>query len=87
MSDRTQRTLVTGVIGSYTHIVENRILRMALEKGGYNVVGLGALSPAEEFVKAAIETDADAIFVSSPYDPDELAWRVGRELSVGAGIG
>lgn len=75
MSDRTQRTLVTGVIGSYTHIVGNRILSMALEKGDYNVGGLGAHTPAEEFVKAAIETDADAIFASSPYGPGELDCR------------
>jgi len=59
------RTLVTGVIGSDTHIVGNRILSMALEKAGYKVVSLGALTPAADFIKAAVETDADAIMVSS----------------------
>ncbi|PZP49032.1 MAG: methylaspartate mutase, partial [Azospira oryzae] len=42
------KTLVTGVIGSDTHIVGNRILSMALEKAGYKVVALGALTPAED---------------------------------------
>ena len=57
------RTLITGVIGADTHIVGNRILSMALEKAGYHVVALGALPPAEEFVKAAIETAAAGIMV------------------------
>ena len=41
-----KKTIVTGVIGSDTHIVGNRILSMALEKAGYRVVALGALTPA-----------------------------------------
>jgi methylaspartate mutase sigma subunit len=87
MSNRTQKTLVTGVIGSDTHIVGNRILSMALEKVGYKIVGLGALTPAEEFVKAAIETDADAILVSSLYGQGELDCKGFRELCIEAGIG
>jgi len=38
---------------------------MALEEAGFEVIALGALTPAEDFVKAAIETAADAILVSS----------------------
>ena len=64
---RASITLVTGVIGADTHIVGNRILSMALEKEGFNIVTLGALTPAEDFIKAAIETAADAILVSSLY--------------------
>ena len=81
------RTLVTGVIGSDTHIVGNRILSMALEDAGYHVVSLGALTPAEEFVAAAIETNADAILVSSLYGQGELDCRGFRELCVEAGLG
>ena len=81
-----QKTLVTGVIGSDTHIVGNRILSMALEKAGYKVVALGALTPAPEFVKAAIETDADAILVSSLYGQGELDCRGFREMCVEAGL-
>ena len=80
------KTLVTGVIGSDTHIVGNRILSMALEKAGYKVVALGALTPAAEFVKAAIETNADAILVSSLYGQGELDCRGFRDLCIEAGL-
>jgi len=80
------RTLVTGVIGSDTHIVGNRILTMALEKAGYKVVALGALTPAADFVKAALETRADAILVSSLYGQGELDCRGFRDLCVEAGL-
>ena len=80
------RTVVTGVIGSDTHIVGNRILAMALEKAGYKVVALGALTPAVDFVKAAIETRADAILVSSLYGQGELDCRGFRDLCVEAGL-
>lgn len=78
--------VVTGVIGSDTHIVGNRILSMALEQAGYKVVTLGALTPAPEFIKAAIETDAEAILVSSLYGQGELDCRGFRDLCVEAGL-
>jgi len=80
------QTLVTGVIGSDTHIVGNRILSMALEEAGFKVVTLGALTPAADFIKAAIETAADAILVSSLYGQGELDCRGFRDLCVEAGI-
>ena len=80
------RTLVTGVIGADTHIVGNRILSMALEKAGFKVVALGALTPADEFIKAAIETAADGIMVSSLYGQGELDCRGFRELCIEAGL-
>lgn len=80
------RMLVTGVIGSDTHIVGNRILSLALEKAGFRVVALGALTPAEDFVKAAIETAADAILVSSLYGQGELDCRGFRDLCIEAGL-
>ena len=81
-----RKTIVTGVIGSDTHIVGNRILSMALEKADYKVIALGALTPAPEFVKAAIETNADAILVSSLYGQGELDCRGFRDLCVEAGL-
>ena len=59
---------------------------MALEEAGYKVVTLGALTPAEDFVKAAIETAADAILVSSLYGQGELDCRGFRELCIEAGL-
>jgi len=79
-------TLVTGVIGSDTHIVGNRILTMALEEAGYRVVSLGALTPAGDFIKAAVETAADAILISSLYGQGELDCRGFRELCIEAGL-
>ena len=79
-------TLVTGVIGADTHIVGNRILSMALEEAGFKVVALGALTPADEFIKAAIETAADGIMVSSLYGQGELDCRGFRELCIEAGL-
>ncbi len=80
------KTLITGVIGSDTHIVGNRILSIALEKAGFKVIALGALTPAADFVKAAIETAADAILVSSLYGLGELDCRGFREQCIEAGL-
>lgn len=81
-----QRTLVTGVIGADTHIVGNRILSMALERAGYRVVTLGALTPAADFVKAAVETAADGIMVSSLYGQGEIDCRGFGDLCIEAGL-
>ena len=80
------RTIVTGGIGAETHIVGNRILSRALERAGFRVVGLGALTPAGDFIKAAIKTAADAILVSSLYGQGELDCRGFRDLCVEAGL-
>ena len=80
------RKLVTGVIGADTHIVGNRILSMALEDAGFEVVALGAITPAEDFVKAAIETAADAVMVSSLYGQGELDCRGFRDLFIESGL-
>jgi len=79
-------TIVTGVIGADTHIVGNRILSMALEDAGYHVVSLGALTPAADFIHAAVETAADAILVSSLYGQGELDCRGFRNLCIEAGL-
>jgi len=85
-SARARHLLVTGVIGSDTHIVGNRILSMALEDAGYRVVALGALTPAEDFIKAALETAASGIMVSSLYGQGELDCRGFRDLCIEAGL-
>lgn len=86
VEQRGQLTLVTGVIGADTHIVGNRILSMALEKEGFKIVALGALTPAEDFIKAAIETAADAILISSLYGQGELDCRGFRDMCIEAGL-
>lgn len=83
---RADFTLVTGVIGADTHIVGNRILSMALEKEGFKIVALGALTPSEDFIKAAVETAADAVLVSSLYGQGELDCRGFRDMCIEAGL-
>jgi len=67
MSDNNESkgTLVTGVIGEDVHVVGIRILEYALGEAGFKVVPLGSQVSQKEFVEAVIETDADAILVSS----------------------
>src|SRR6185312_16110986 len=64
----------------------NRILAMALEDAGYRVISLGALTPAADFIRAAVETAADAILVSSLYGQGELDCRGFRDLCIEAGL-
>lgn len=85
-ASRGRVTLVTGVIGADTHIVGNRILSMALEKAGFKIITLGALTPAEDFIRAAVETAADGIMVSSLYGQGELDCRGFRDMCVEAGL-
>jgi len=81
------KTLVLGVIGADVHAVGNRILEIALTEAGFNVVNLGVLVSQKEFVEAALETNADAILVSSLYGHAEIDARGLREALIEAGIG
>lgn len=58
-------TVITGVIGEDVHIIGIRIVEHALRNAGFNIIPLGAQVSQEEFVEAAIETNASAILVSS----------------------
>ena len=60
-----KKTLVIGVIGADVHAVGNKILYHAFTDAGFNVVNLGVMVSQEEFINAAIETNADAIVISS----------------------
>ncbi|MFZ7102763.1 MAG: methylaspartate mutase subunit S [Peptococcaceae bacterium] len=80
------KTIITGVIGVDSHIVGNRIIQRAMERAGFKVVGLGALTPAEEFINAAIETDAAAIVISSLYGQGELDCQGFRDKCSEAGL-
>ncbi len=66
------KTIVTGVIGADVHAVGNKILAYALEDAGFNVVNLGVMVSQEEFIDAALETNADAVVVSSLYGHGEI---------------
>ena len=86
MNKREKINIVTGVIGSDAHIIGNRILQIALTDAGYNVVGLGILVSQEEFIAAAVETNASAILVSSLYGMGEIDCQGLREKCIESGL-
>ena len=85
-NDMEKKTLVIGVIGADVHAVGNQILYHAFTDAGFNVINLGVMVSQEEFINAAIETNADAILVSSLYGQGELDCRGLREKCDEAGL-
>ena len=82
----TMKKLVIGVIGADVHAVGNQILYHAFTEAGFDVTNLGVMVNQEEFIAAAIETDADCIIISSLYGHGELDCRGMREKCNEAGL-
>ncbi|MCB8815782.1 methylaspartate mutase subunit S [Desulfosporosinus shakirovi] len=82
-----QKTVVLGVIGSDVHAVGNRILDYAFTQAGFKVINIGVLATQEEFIHSAIETNAEALLVSSLYGHGEMDCRGLREKCQETGIG
>lgn len=82
----SKKTLVIGVIGADVHAVGNKILYHAFTEAGFEVVNLGVMVSQEEYIAAAIESNADAIVVSSLYGHGELDCRGMREKCDEAGL-
>lgn len=80
------KTIVIGVIGADVHAVGNRVIEYTLTNNGYNVVNVGVLSTQEDFINAAIESDADLIMVSSLYGHGEIDCRGFKEKLIEAGL-
>ena len=57
--------VVTGVVGNDIHVVANRLIDLSLQARGYEVFNLGVNTHLNEFFDAAVETDADALMISS----------------------
>lgn len=57
--------VVTGVVGNDVHVVANRLIDISLNQRGFTVYNLGVNTYLEEFIDAAIETDADVVLISS----------------------
>lgn len=83
---KKKKTIVTGVIGADAHAVGNKIIEYALNEAGFNVVNLGVMVSQEEYIEAAIETNADAIVVSSLYGHGEIDCNGLREKAEEAGL-
>jgi methylaspartate mutase sigma subunit len=80
-------TVVLGVLGVDAHVVGNKIMAHALESGGFKVVNIGTFSSQQDFIRAAIETAAEAILVGSLCGHGEMECRGFRENCIEAGIG
>jgi len=80
-------TVITGTVGMDAHVIGTKILSRALRAAGFNVIELGILTPPEEFIQAAVETNADAILMSSLYGMAELDVRGFKEKCLEAGLG
>ena len=87
MEQTQKKVLVLGVIGADVHAVGNQILYRAFTDAGFEVINLGVMVSQEEFISAAIESNADAIVVSSLYGQGELDCRGMREKCDEAGLG
>jgi methylaspartate mutase sigma subunit len=84
--EKLKGILVTGVIGDDVHVVGIRILEHALKSAGFKVVPLGVQVSQEEFINAAIETNADAILISSISGHAQLLIPGLREKCTEAGL-
>jgi methylaspartate mutase sigma subunit len=87
MTPDSKGTVVTGVIGDDVHVIGIRIMEYALRNSGFTVQSLGPLVSQKEFIEAAIETAADALFISSLNGHAELHLPGLRGACVEAGIG
>ena len=78
--------IVLGVIGADCHAVGNKVLDYAFTEAGFEVINIGVLSSQEDFINAAIETNACAILVSSLYGHGEIDCRGLREKCEESGL-
>jgi methylaspartate mutase S subunit len=80
-------TIITGTIGEDSHVIGVSLLSRFLREKGLNVVELRGLTPAEDFINAAKETDATAILVSSMYGMGEMDLAGFKDKCIEAGLG
>jgi methylaspartate mutase sigma subunit len=86
MNTEEKTTVVTGTIGDDVHSLGIKVLEHALGDAGFKVVSLGIQTPQEDFIKAAMETDAHAILVSSLSGHARILCQGFREKCIEAGL-
>lgn len=79
--------VVVGTLGSDCHVAGVRVLEHVLTKEGFRVVPLGVMNSQEDFIRAAIETRASALFISSIYGHGRQDFEGLRDKCREAGIG
>ena len=80
-------TIITGTVGVDAHVIGTKVISRAMREAGFRVVALSAQTPPEEFIKAAQETNADAMLISSLYGMAEMDLQGFRDKCVEAGVG
>ena len=80
-------TIITGAVGVDSHVIGTKIISKVLREAGFKVVALGAQTAPEEFIKAAQETDAAAMLMTSLYGMAGMDLQGFREKCVEAGVG
>lgn len=80
------KSVVIGTIGKDAHMIGGWVLSEAYKEAGFKVTFLGTVVPQEEFVQAAVETNADAILVSSSYGMGIIDCEGLREKCIEAGL-
>ena len=80
-------TVITGTVGQDSHTIGVSLLSRFLRENGFNVVELRGLTPPEDFINAAKETDAAAILVSSLYGMGEMDLAGFKDKCTEAGLG
>ncbi len=83
---KNKPTVITGTVGVDAHVIGTKIISRALRDAGIAVVELGAQTAPEEFIKAAQETDADALMMSSLYGMAEIDLQGFKEKCLEAGL-
>jgi methylaspartate mutase sigma subunit len=86
-SGNQQPTIILGVIGADCHAVGNKILDTFFTQQGFNVINLGVMVSQDEFIDAAIETEADAVLVSSLYGHGQIDCADFRGRCIERGVG
>lgn len=83
---KVNKSVVIGTIGEDAHMIGGWVLSEAYKEAGFKVAFLGAVVPHEEFIEAAVETEADAILVSSSYGMGIIDCEGLRDKCIEAGL-
>ncbi|MCX7911847.1 MAG: methylaspartate mutase subunit S [Dehalococcoidales bacterium] len=79
-------TVITGTVGMDAHVIGTKVLSRALREAGFKVVELGMQVTADEFIRVAQETKADAILMSSLYGMAEQDLKDFNQKRLEAGL-
>ncbi|HEX2964867.1 MAG TPA: methylaspartate mutase subunit S [Syntrophorhabdaceae bacterium] len=86
MAKEDKIKLVTGTIGDDIHSFGIKVIEHALTDAGFRVIPLGVQTSQEDFIAAAVETNAAAILVSSMSGHARLLCEGLREKCTEAGL-